>query len=351
MRGKNSVIIILYARVNVVTIKPSIIFISLLSLSQLAWGQQADVENCYLCHGLTNFALTGEGNTFRNFEVSPGGYQHSTHRNVICSDCHTDINQFPHPEVVQKVDCAKACHIAKPFALTGYSHLDQVKTHAISAHGNNPEQTVEMNQRKPECKYCHDNTFRNVIEDDVLSENSKHCGRCHEGSGLAGVILHVSSHSGHRSAAASVEVVELCSSCHADQSRMKDFDVNITQVAGYENQFHGKALKRGLNEVANCMDCHRNHLNLPADDPNSSIHPNNIQMTCSANSYCHSDATAKFAAAAIHSKPTPSDNPTVFYVEWGFIILTAGTMAFLFAHILLDFGRWVGDAWIRRKKR
>jgi len=314
-------------------------------------AEQADAQNCNLCHGLVFLGIAGPQKSLRSFEVTSEAYSHSTHRNVICRDCHTDVNQFPHPEKVEKVECSKACHISKPFALTGYSHTQQAEAHAISAHGRNLEYSDEKNAAKPECKYCHSNTFRNIINDDVLAENSEHCVRCHEGEGLAGVILHVSSHSGHRTAEESIEVVELCSSCHSDQSHMKEFDVSLSQVAGYERHFHGKALKRGLNEVANCMDCHRNHLNLPAEDPNSSIHPNNIQQTCSANSYCHSNATAKFAVAAIHSEPTSQNNPIIFYTEWGFIILTAGVMALLFAHILLDFGRWAGDAWMRRNRR
>lgn len=320
-------------------------------LVSTAVGDQADAENCYLCHDLHMLGISGDENSLQSFEISAGSYEHSTHRNVICRDCHTDVNEFPHAEVVQKVDCAKSCHITKPFALTGYSHIDQDEAHAISGHGINPKHTDEQNEKKPDCKYCHDNTFRSVIEEAELSEHSEHCLRCHEDEGLSGVILHVSSHSEHRTADASIKVVELCSSCHADQSRMQDFDVNLTQVAGFEKHFHGKALKRGLDNVANCVDCHRNHLNLPADDPNSSIHANNIQMTCSANSYCHSEATAQFSTTAIHSKPTPKNNPIPFYVEWGFILLTAGTMAFLFAHILLDFGRWAQGAYVARRRR
>ena len=332
--------------------RPSFLMIAMLLLITIAApGQQADAENCNLCHGLTMIGISGSSNSLRSFEVTAEAYRHSTHRNVICRDCHTDINAFPHPEEVQKVECSKACHITKPFALTGYSHLEQAEAHAISAHGADPDYSDEMNDAKPDCKYCHSNTFRSVINNEALQENSQHCVRCHEGEGLAGVILHVSSHSGHRTAEASINVVELCSSCHADQGHMKQFDVNLTQVGGYERHFHGKALKRGLNEVANCKDCHRNHLNLPAEDPNSSIHVNNIQQTCSANSYCHSDVSGEFAASAIHSEPTTQNNPILFYVEWGFIILTAGTMALLFAHIFLDFGRWLGDIWMRRKEK
>ncbi len=333
--------------------KRSLLFTLLLFLLTAisATAQQADEENCNLCHGLALFGISSATDGFRSLEVTTDAYRHSIHRNVICRDCHTDINVFPHPEEVAKVECNKACHITKPFALTGFSHAPQAEAHALSAHGYNPEYSDEKNAAKPDCKYCHSNTFRNVVNKTALQENSCHCMRCHEGEGLAGVILHVNSHSGHRTAQASVNVVKLCSSCHADQGHMKQFDVNLTQVEGYERLFHGKALKRGLDEVANCMDCHRNHLNLPADDPNSSIHPNNIQQTCSANSYCHSNVSSKFAAAAIHSEPTSQNNSIIFYVEWGFIILTASTMALLFAHILLDFGRWVGDLWLRRKEK
>lgn len=328
-----------------------LIILGMILLTIPVLAEQADAENCNLCHDLAMLGITTDSNGLRSFEVTSGAYNHSTHRNVICRDCHTDINVFPHPEQVEKVECYKACHISKPFALTGYSHADQAEAHAISAHGDNPEYSQEKNEAKPDCKYCHSNTFRNTIANEKLETNTEHCLRCHEGEGLAGVILHVSSHSGHRTAKASIEVVELCSSCHADQGHMKQFDVNLTQVSGYERHFHGKALVRGLDEVANCMDCHRNHLNLPADDPNSSIHPNNIQQTCSANSFCHDDATAKFAVSAIHSEPTSKNNPIVFWVEWGFILLTAGTMALLFSHILLDFGRWVSDVWVQRRSK
>lgn len=316
-----------------------------------AQQEQADAENCNLCHGLAFLGLTDSEGGLQNFEVSAGAYSHSIHRNVVCRDCHTDINQFPHPENPLPVDCGKACHVSRPFALTGFSHADQVESHALSAHGFSMDNTTEQNAAKPDCKYCHDNAFGEKMLDIELQEEMRHCIRCHEDEGISGVIMHVNAHSGHRSADASISVVELCSSCHANQAHMMDFDVNLTQVGGFERHFHGKALKRGLDEVANCMDCHRNHLNLPADDPNSSIHPNNIQMTCGSASYCHPNATSDFTLSAIHSEPTMTNNPIVFWVEWGFILLTAGVMALLFFHIILDFGRWAGDTLTERRKR
>ena len=130
---------------------------------------------------------------------------------------------------------------------------------------------------------------------------------------------------------------------------MIQFDINTSQVDGFEHHFHGKAMKRGLDEVANCSDCHSSHLILNSEDPNSSIHEDNIIQTCSLNSSCHANSTAEFTKSAVHSKPTSENNAIVFYVEWGFILLTAGVMSLLFTHILLDIGRYLIDKFNGRK--
>ncbi len=321
------------------------ILLLLTGLLQPVWGQgrQADSQNCDICHDLPMLGLDFQNGTMRSLEVKAQSYNHSIHRNVVCRDCHTDIQIFPHPGEIQKVDCAKACHISRPFALTGFSHQEEAKSHSLSIHAQSEEDSPAQNKLKPTCKYCHNNSFHNDELHTSLRADKRHCRHCHEDEGLSGVLLHVSAHTGHRNAQSSLDVVRLCSSCHGDQGRMKQFDVNLTQVSGFENQFHGKAMKRGLDEVANCMDCHRNHLVLPADDPNSSINTNNLQMTCAANSYCHEGATPQFTQAAIHSRPNVGNNPVVFYTEWGFILLTASVMALLFAHIVFDLGRWLRD--------
>ena len=64
-----------------------------------------------------------------------------------------------------------------------------------------------------------------------------------------------------------------CSTCHADQQ------------ATYDHSVHSQALKVGDSKAARCVDCHGGaHEVLPATDPKSRVHRNNIPVTCGA---CH----------------------------------------------------------------
>jgi cytochrome b subunit of formate dehydrogenase len=64
-----------------------------------------------------------------------------------------------------------------------------------------------------------------------------------------------------------------CAKCHADEA------------AAYNTGFHAKAIKGGDQNAASCTDCHGGpHEILPASDPKSKVHHNNIPATCGA---CH----------------------------------------------------------------
>jgi len=311
----------------------------LTAASATANPRLADSENCELCHGLPLLSRHEEGGRFRLYEVSAETVMHSSHKDVGCRDCHADIEAFPHPAQVQKVDCGKTCHVNRPFELTVFSHRGEVEAHAMSVHGQSPKDDAEKNAAKPTCKYCH-GSHRMAAPDQRVQEQAKHCANCHDGKSLEGVIQHIDRHTSHRSAENSLDIVRLCSSCHGDATLMESMNVSSTQVEGFQHHFHGKAMRRGLDGVANCADCHTSHLVLPQDDPASTLATANIRQTCGTTG-CHISPSQEFARSAIHSKPTMESNPIVYLVTWGFILLTGITMALLFSHILLDFGRWV----------
>lgn len=327
---------------RVTTSRPALI-LALLALCATVYAvpQTADQDKCELCHGLPMLARFDEEGGLHNFEVSYQLYTHSSHRTVPCRDCHEDIDQFPHTEPVAEVNCAKTCHVSRPFELTVFSHKPEADAHQLSVHGWRDDQSAEQNAAKPSCKYCHANRSYGEPE-PMVAMAARHCSHCHEGESLMSVVEHVDLHMSHRSAESSIEIVQVCSSCHADDGLMAQFDVNATQVSGFERHFHGKALKRGLQGVAHCADCHSNHMILRAEDPASALSTANIRNTCGTIG-CHTSPSLEFARSAIHSAPTSSSNAIVFYVEWGFILLTGITMALLFTHILLDFGRWFVD--------
>lgn len=64
-----------------------------------------------------------------------------------------------------------------------------------------------------------------------------------------------------------------CASCHADQQ------------AAYDRSYHAKAIKAGDGQAATCVSCHGSpHELLPASDPKSRVHHENIPATCGT---CH----------------------------------------------------------------
>ncbi|MGA8868367.1 MAG: cytochrome b/b6 domain-containing protein [Candidatus Sulfotelmatobacter sp.] len=64
-----------------------------------------------------------------------------------------------------------------------------------------------------------------------------------------------------------------CATCHSDEQ------------TAYDRSFHAKALRGGNSHAATCVDCHGSpHELLPASDPKSRVHHNNIPATCGS---CH----------------------------------------------------------------
>lgn len=311
----------------------------LLAVPAAASPGMADSENCELCHGLPLLSRMDEQGTLRLYEVSTETVLHSSHKGISCRDCHVDIEAFPHPAVVQKVDCGKTCHVNRPFELTVFSHRTEVEAHGLGVHAQSDKDDAETNAAKPTCKYCHGSHL--MAEPSLrVQQEAQHCSNCHDGKSLEGVIEHVDRHTSHRSAKNSLDIVKLCASCHGDATLMESVSLSSTQVEGFQHHFHGKAMRRGLDDVANCADCHNSHLILSQDDPASTLSTANIRQTCGTTG-CHQNPSLEFARSAIHSKPSMEGNPVVYAVTWGFILLTAITMAFLFSHILLDFVRQV----------
>src|SRR6516162_4223135 len=82
-------------------------------------------------------------------------------------------------------------------------------------------------------------------------------------------------------------IPELCGSCHADAARIKQFNPSLRtdQLAQYRTSVHGIKFAHGDTRVAVCTDCHFTHIIRPSSDPESSVHPMNVAVTCKR---CHS---------------------------------------------------------------
>jgi hypothetical protein len=101
-------------------------------------------------------------------------------------------------------------------------------------------------------------------------------------------------------------MVELCSSCHEDEEKMKRHGLEVTGT--YRDTFHWQSIKYGDTNAPNCITCHApvgffSHEIMPKSNPSSAVHKNNLINTCSNPNglqQCHPSATASFAKGKIH---------------------------------------------------
>jgi predicted CXXCH cytochrome family protein len=133
---------------------------------------------------------------------------------------------------------------------------------------------------------CHP-AERAQFERSPHAREDVHCVSCHRGNDQS-LELAVAHGSGFRGRPARRDIPALCASCHADESRMRPYNLPVDQFALYQTSGHGRRLAAGDTRVAVCSDCHGAHEILPPADPASSVFALNIPRTCGR---CHGDRT------------------------------------------------------------
>jgi cytochrome c553 len=136
------------------------------------------------------------------------------------------------------------------------------------------------------CGVCHP-AERVLFEKSRHAGEEVHCVSCHGGDDRS--IEQSAAHGGNFHGTPSrKDIPGLCASCHADESRMRPYNLPVDQYAMYQTSGHGKRLAKGDTKVAVCSDCHGAHDILPPSDPASRVFTANIPRTCGT---CHGDST------------------------------------------------------------
>jgi len=230
-------------------------------IRKIFYGEVSDQE-CLKCHLKPDISMVRDGQTISLY-VDTLELHNSGHRSKTCAQCHTGAS--PHLErpcstVSDKVDCS-------------ICHTEVVEIYATSTHGRLAERG---DPQAPLCVDCHgDHNIQRHIEPDspTYPRNVPGlCGECHRSGGVAA------------------------------ESRAERGEGPMADL--YPMSIHGKGLlESGLVVTAMCSDCHTAHHELPADDPVSSVHHDNIAHTCAK---CHNGIYEQFVNS-IHS-PTVSDS-------------------------------------------
>ncbi|MBD3402894.1 hypothetical protein GF420_08355 [candidate division GN15 bacterium] len=215
----------------------------------------ADRE-CMECHGKRDLYAERDGERVSMW-VDTTEVQHSIHRSIQCAQCHTGATP-QHPSrpcatVIAEVDCS-------------ICHSEVVETYQTSTHG-------QLHDRgdpdAPECETCH---------------------------GTHGTLSRRNS----ESATFPTNVPSLCENCHGEGGRatVRYAEGQRNVVEEYKHGTHGVGLlASGLVVTAMCTDCHTPHHELPKDNPESSVHRDNIPETCAQ---CHNGIYETFRQS-IHS--------------------------------------------------
>ena len=320
-------------------------------------------------------------------------FKGSVHSSLSCTDCHSSIHAFPHPETVAKVNCG-ACHAdsianvaasihakASPQQPCTGCHGD---AHSILSSKNRASRTYPTNlprtcgtchsieaapKKGPEvysqyvdsihglaltrdgllvaasCSSCHGS--HNILAKTNPKSRTFHanipstCGGCHEGpltaysSGIHGKEL-----------AAGNAAAPVCSDCHTAHriARVETaaWQMQTTATCGgchseklttYHDTFHAQVSALGYIETAHCWDCHNFHDILPASDPKSTVAKANLLTTCGK---CHTGVTKSFITYQPHADRHDRRNyPLVYYSGVFMTLLLASVMGFFLLHTVL----------------
>lgn len=344
------------AAVGAVTLLASLAF---LSVAAPAHAQEpGGNETCLACHSDPALAMTlADGESLSLF-VDAGVYQASLHgaANLQCTDCHTDIQTYPHPAVsyadrrdvtLQNSQSCESCH------------GEQYRETQDSIH---QRELAAGNRNAPTCSDCH--TAHAVTDPAAPRTNiPETCAQCHStiyddyiqsvhGStltdGNADVPTCVDCHGVHQigdptTAAFRLKSPALCAECHTDASIMSRYGLSTNVLNTYIADFHGTTVelfaKQHPDQATNkpvCYDCHGIHDIKSAQDPASQVAvAGNLLRTCQQ---CHPDATAETFTASwmSHYEASPDKYPLVFYVNLFYWILIPATIGALGLYIAAD---------------
>jgi len=202
-----------------------------------------DVEFCLMCHADTDLTKV-RGDRVVSLFVDQARFTASVHgrEGLTCVECHQDLAGLDgeHAPELAPVDCAM-CHD---------------REQSVFEHSLHGRQLAAGNPYAPHCWDCHG-------AHDILPPNEP------------------------TSAVNRFNIPLMCGRCHKEGAPVARF-YDIPQdsiLTHYEQSIHGEGLfKRGLTISAVCIDCHTAHDVRDHNDPQSSIHADNVAATCQQ---CH----------------------------------------------------------------
>jgi formate dehydrogenase gamma subunit len=238
-------------------------------------------ESCLACHSQAGM----KSDAGHNISIDPAKHAASVHGILGCTDCHTDIKDFPHPAKRIKVQCA-TCHADEVAHATASVH-GAVDVTCLSCHGSPHEVAAPAQLIPAKCEQCHADEvkeFRKSIHGQAAAKgdpDAPTCLSCH------GPVHQIQTPSDAASTVAKKNLPDTCATCHSNPQFLARHKIPFAHpVELYKQSVHGRAIVDGDGAAATCSDCHGSHGILPSQDPRSKVNHFNIPTTCGQ---CHKD--------------------------------------------------------------
>ena len=253
---------------------------------------QKQDEACLACHGTPGM----KSDKGKNIAVDPAKHSSSSHGILGCTDCHTDIKDFPHPARIAKVQC-KTCHddVVKSFNASVHSLLGD--SACSTCHGSVHELGSPAALMPKKCAECHaqeisefDSSIHGAAAKNGDPDAPK-CTSCH------GPLHEIKAASEPDSLVTAKKLADTCAKCHSDAGFLSRHKIPVAHpVDSYKQSVHGRAIAAGSDKAANCNNCHGNHAIFPARDARSRVNHWRVPDTCGE---CHKEI-AKVYNESVH---------------------------------------------------
>ena len=314
-------------------------------------------QYCLVCHSQGIHLNFGDGAQLP-LQVDPAHIEQSIHRDLTCSDCHSDFSPQAHPQRNFK---SKRDYTVASSQVCKTCHFEQYTETLESVHSRLPAQG---NEDAPVCLDCH-GSHAIVPARETKALTPPICAKCHEDKysaykksvhGAARISEHNADaptcsdcHLAHkisdpRTAEFHLLVPEICGRCHSEEKLMKKYGISSSVVKTYNQDFHGITLglykqKGESKRVAVCTDCHGIHDIAKPPSPNSPEVHAYLAKKCQA---CHLNAPDNFSASWIpHYEASFGRAPVVFAINLLYKIFIPLMVVGLFLQILLHIWRLV----------
>lgn len=294
-------------------------------------GRNAGAATCTSCHGKSHTLLSSR---------NPKSPVHRQNIPATCAKCHADAEKMAGIKLAEKMPMDSYLQSVHGIAnkegkLSSAVCSDCHGTHDLHASAN-PKSKIYRRNVPGTCGRCHENVrevYGASVHGKAAAEGIKEspvCTDCHGEHVIRSI----------KDPDSSVwrgEVTKTCSNCHDSEKIVAKFGLAANRAKSFNESYHGLASRAGDTKAANCASCHGWHDVLSSRDTRSSIHPKNLQQTCSK---CHVGAKIPEHGARVHGGTVDTGAALIIklvkYFYWAVIPLTIGGMLFF---VLADYLR------------